>query len=196
MQMFITWSAIGALAASTVVGIWILLRAFQFLYVRVTPVQVNDDDSVVTNFIELLSEARTSMVVYDDGNDMEGSLYNDPRVIDAVRSKLRSHPDFQLQCLFNCDHDVKFRKELAHEQRVDIRTRIDAGDSGRIHYKMIDGGVKAYLSLHALGSRKRKFKVVDCTTVSKRHRARVAEGMLGKHKADFARAFDAAEDRN
>ena len=196
MQMFIVWSAAGVLAASTVAGIWILLRAFQFVYVSVSPEQVNDDDSVVTNFIELLSEARTSMVVYDDGNDMEGSLYNDPRVIDAVRSKLRAHPDFQLQCLFNCDHDVKFRKELAHEQGVDIRTRLDAGDPGKIHYKMIDGGVKAYLSLHALGSRKRKFKIVDCTTVSKRHRARVAEGVLGKHKADFARAFAAAPGRN
>ena len=196
MQMLITCVAIGALAASTVGGIWILLRAFQFLCVRVTPVQVNDDDSVVANFIDLLSEAQASMVVYDDGNDMDGSLYNDPRVIDAVRSKLQSHPDFQLQCLFNCDDDVKFRKELAHEQRVDIRTRIDAGDPGKIHYKMIDGGVKAYLSLHALGSRKRKFKIVDCTTVSRRHRARVAEGMLGKHKADFARAFAAAAGRN
>ena len=196
MQIFIVWLAGGALAASTVAGVWILLRAFQFVYVSVTPVQVNDDDSVVTNFIDLLSEARTSMVVFDDGNDMDGSLYNDPRVIEAVRSKLRSKPDFQLQCLFNCDRDVKFRKELAHEQRVDIRTRIDVGDPGETHYKMIDGGVKAYLSPHALGSRKRKFKIVDCTTVSKRHRARVAEGVLGKHKADFARAFAAAAGRN
>ena len=196
MQMFITCLAIGALAASTVAGIWILLRAFQFVYVSVSPVQVLDDDSVVTNFIELLSEARTSMVVYDDGNDMEGSLYNDRRVIEVVRCKLRANPDFQLQCLFNCDDDVKFRKELAHEQRVDIRTRIDAGDLGKIHYKIIDGGVKAYLSLHALGSRKRKVKIVDCTTVSKRHRARVAEGVLGKHKADFARDFAAAAGRN
>ena len=195
MLAVVGWMVAGALVAGTVWGIWFLNRAFQYVYVRVTPVQVNDDDSVVTNFIELLSEARISMVVYDDGNDMDGSLYNDPRVIDAVRSKLREHPDFKLQCLFNCDDDVKFREELAHEQRVDIRTRIDSGDQGEIHYKMIDGGVKAYLSLHALGSRDRIYKIVDCTTVSKRHRSRVAEGLLGKHRADFARAFSAAERR-
>ena len=192
MQMFISWTVIGLLAAVTVFGIWFLLRAFQFAYVRVTPVQVNDDDSVVTNFIELLSEARTSMVVYDDGIDMDGSLYNDRRVIDAVRSKLQSNPEFQLQCLFNCNHDVKSRKELANEQRVDIRTRVESGNPGRIHYKMIDGGLKAYLSLHELGSRMRKCKLVDCTSVSKRHRSRVAERLLGKHKADFAQAFNAA----
>lgn len=142
MQVFFGWMAIGVLAVSTVLGIWILHRALQFVYVRVTPVQVNDD-SVVRNFIELLDEARTTMVVYDDGNDMDGSLYNDRRVIEAVRSKLRANPDFQLQCLFNCDHDVKFRKELANEQRVDIRTRYDWDNAGKIHYKMIDGGVKA-----------------------------------------------------
>ena len=146
------------------------------MYVRVTPVQVNDDDSAVRNFIDLLSAARTSMVVYDSGNDMVGSLYNDRRVIDAVRRKLRASPDFQLQCLFNCDHDVMFRKELANEERVDIRTRIDSGNPGEIHYKMIDGGVKAYLSRHALGSRDRIYKIVDCTSVSKRHRSRVVEG--------------------
>ena len=192
MQMFISWTVIGLLAAVTVFGVWFLLRAFQFAYVRVTPVQVSDDDSVVTNFIELLSEARTSMVVYDDGNDVDGSLYNNQRVIDAVRSKLRTNPEFQLQCLFNCDHDVKFRKELTHEQRVDIRTRVASGSPSEIQYKIIDGGVKAYLSLHELGSRMQKCKLVDCTSVSKRHRSRVAERLLGKHKADFAQAFNAA----
>ena len=188
MQVFFGWMAIGVLAASTVLGIWILHRALQFVYVRVTAGQANDDDSVVSNFIELLDEARTTMVVYDHGNDTEGSLYNDRRVIDAVRSKLRAHPDFQMQCLFNCDHDVKFRKELANEERVNISTRSDWDNAGKIHYKMIDGGVKAYLSPHELGSRKRKFKIVDCTTVAERHRSRVAEGVLGKHKADFERA--------
>ena len=196
MQMFIGWTTVGALAAGTILGVWILLRAFQFVYVRVTPVQVNDDDSVVRNFIDLLSEARTSMVVYDDGNDMVGSLYNDRRVIDAVRRKLRASPDFQLQCLFNCDHDVMFRKELANEERVDIRTRSNSGNLGEIHYKMIDGGVKAYLSRHALGSRDRIYKIVDCTSVSKRHRSRVVEGVLGKYKEDFSRAFDAVGDRD
>ena len=100
MQMAFGWMAIGVLAAFTVLGIWILHHAFQFVYVRVTPGQVNDDDSVVSNFIELLDEARISMVVYDDGNDMAGSLYNDRPVIDAVRRKLRANPDFQLRSLF------------------------------------------------------------------------------------------------
>ena len=195
MLTFIGWVTVGVLAAGTVLGIWILLRAFQFVYVRVTPAQVDDSESVLTSFIQFLSEARTSMVVYDHGDDMGGSLYNDQRAIDAVCSKLRANPGFRLQCLLNCNHDVKFRKELANEERVDIRTRIDSGNPSGIYYMMIDGGVKAYLSRHAPGSRDRRFKIVDCTSVSRRHLSRVVEGVLGKHRADFSRAFNVARDR-
>ncbi len=186
------WVAAGSLVASTVVIVWLLHRAFQYVYVKVSPVRINDDDSVVSNFIELLGEARTSMILYDDGNDMAGSVYNDSRVIDAVRSKLRSNPDFELRCLFNCDEDVKFRREFSNEPQVDIRTRCDVGRERKVHYKIIDGGIKAYLSRHELGSSQRRFKIIDCTNVSKRHRSRVAGIVLRKHTEDFATAFNAA----
>ena len=190
------WVAVASFAASTVVIVWVLHRTFQYLYVKVSPVRINDDDSVVGNFIELLDEARTSMIVYDDGNDMDGSVYNDSRVIDAVRRKLRSNPDFELRCLFNCNDEVKFRKEFTDEPQVDIRTRSDGGRERRVHYKIIDGGVKAYLSRHKLGSSQRRFKTVDCTNVSKRHRSRVAGIVLREHTEDFAMAFSAAKVRD
>ena len=195
MMTFFSWVAAVGLAACTVLGVWLLHRAFQVVCVKVTPVQVNDDDSVVNYFIELLTEARTSMVVYDDGNNMDGSLYNDDRVIDAVRSKLRANPDFELRCLFNCDDDVEFRKVLANEQQVEIRTHSDADSKSKIHYKIIDEGEKAYLSLHELGATERKYRIVDCTSVSKRHRSYAAQSVLGKHTAHFARAFNAARAR-
>ena len=196
MLIVFGWVAAGSLVASTVVIVWLLHRAFQYVYVQVSPTQINDDDSVVSNFIELLDEAHTSMIVYDDGNDMDGSVYNDSRVIDAVRRKLRSNPDFALQCLFNCDEDVRLRKEFAHEPQVDIRTRPDMGGERKTHYKIIDGGMKAYLSRHELGSSQRRFKTVDCTNVSKRHRSRVAASVLRKHTEDFAMAFNAAKARD
>ena len=190
------WVAIVSLAASTVVIVWLLYRTFQYVYVQVSPIQINDDDSVVRNFIELLDEASTSMILYDDGNDMEGSVYNDSRVIDAVRRKLESNPDFELRCLFNCNDDVKFRKEFTNEPQVDIRTRSDVGRERKVHYKIIDGGMKAYLSRHELGSSQRRFKTIDCTNVSKRHRSRIAADMLRKHTEDFAMAFNAAKARD
>ena len=193
MLTFLGWLAAVSLTACTAIMFWLLHRAFQYVYVQVSPVQINDDDSVVSNFIALLDEARTSMILYDDGNDMAGSVYNDSRVIDAVHSKLQANPDFELRCLFNCDDDVEFRKEFADKPQVEIRTRSDMDGERRIHYKIIDGGVKAYLSRHSLGSSQRQYKTVDCTNVSKRHRSRVAESVLRRYTADFATAFEAAK---
>ncbi len=190
------WVAAGSLVASTVVIVWLLHRAFQYVYVKVSRARINDDNSVVSNFIELLDEARASMIVYDDGNDMDGAVYNDSRVIEAVRRKLRSNPDFELRCLFNCNDDVKFRKEFADEKQVDIRTRIAVDRERKVHYKIIDGGIKAYLSRHELGSSQRRVKIVDCTNVSKRHRSRVGGIILRKHTEDFATAFNAAAVRD
>ena len=195
MLTFFSWLTAGVLAVSAVAGVWYLLRSFHFLYAEVTPVKVHDDASVARNFIRLLDEARASMIVYDDGNMMQGSLYNDQSVIDAVRSKLRADPAFELRCLFNCSDPSEFRTELAHERQVDIRTRRDAGRRSKIHYKIIDGGAKAYLSRHAREASKRRFRVVDCTGVPERHRSRVAKSLLGRHVADFARAFNAAAAR-
>lgn len=196
MLTFLSWVAAAVFTASTVIMIWMLHRAFQYADVTVTPARVNDDDSVVGNFIELLDEAQTSMILYDDGNNMDGSVYNDPRVIDAVRRKLRGNPDFELQCLFNCNDDMGFRKEFANEPQVEIRTRNDTGSVGGVRYKIIDRGMKAYLSRHGQGSREGIYKIVDCTSVSRRHRSRVADSVLGKYTADFASAFSAATIRN
>ena len=164
---FFGWAAAVSTTACTVFIFWMLHRAFQYMYVTVSPVPINNYELVVRDFIALLEEARTSMILYDDGNDMVGSLYNDSRVIDAVRSKLRANPDFELRCLFNCNDDVEFRKQFADEPQVDIRTR-----------SVMDS--------------QRQSKIVDCSNVSKRHRSRVAEIVLGRYKMDFALAFEAA----
>ena len=196
MMNVLGWMAVASFAACTVVIVWVLHRTFQYLYVNVSPERINDDNSVVSNFIELLDEARTSMILYDDGNDTDGAVYNDSRVIDAVRRKLRSNPDFELRCLFNCDEHVKLREEFTNEPQVDIRTRSDGGRERKVHYKIIDGGIKAYLSRHELGSSRRRCKIVDCTNVSKRHRSRVAGIVLREYTEDFAMAFRAAKVRD
>lgn len=196
MLTFLGWAAATAFTTCTVIMVWGLHRAFQYVDVQVTPGRVSDDDSAVSDFIELLDEAQASMILYDDGNNADGSLYNDRRVIGAVRSKLRDYTDFTLQCLFNCNEGVRFRKEFANEPQVEIRTRNDSGSESGVHYKIIDKGMKAYLSRHERGARERIFKIVDCTTVSKRHRSRIAKCVLGKYTADFATAFSTATMRD
>lgn len=36
----------------------------------------------------MLNEAQGSLIIFDDGDDIDGSIYNDRRVIDAVQDKL------------------------------------------------------------------------------------------------------------
>ena len=196
MLTFLGWVAAAVFTACTVIMVWVLHRAFQYADVKVTPGRVSDDGSAVSAFIELLDEAQASMILYDDGNSENGSVYNDRRVIGAVRRKLRDNPDFNLQCLFNCNEDMRFRKEFANEPQVEIRTRNDSGSESGVHYKIIDRGMKAYLSRHERGAGERIYKIVDCTTVSKRHRSRIAESVLGEYTADFATAFSAATMRD
>ena len=190
---FLGWFTAVYLTACTVIMFWLLHRAFQYVYVKVSPVQINDYESVVSNLIELLDEARTSMILYDDGNARAGSVYNDSRIIDAVHSKLRDNPDFDLRCLFICDDAVEFRKEFADKPQVEIRTRTDVESEGNVHYKIIDGGLKAFLSRHRIGSSQRRCKIIDCSNVSKRHRSRVAKDVLSRYTEDFAIAFKAAK---
>ena len=140
----------------------------------------------------MLNEAQESLIIYDDGDNSEGSLYNDRRVIEAVLEKLKDNPLFEVRCLFNCNDELLFRKELKGERQVDVRIRSNSAPEDGIHYKIIDGGSKAYLSRHALGSKQGRYKIVDCTRVPLRYRADVADSLLGTYKEDFERAFEAS----
>lgn len=149
MLDFYAWVALGTIVVSTTLMVLNLNSGFQYLYVQSTEPAISDDDSVLENFVGLLREARESMIVYDDGDSREDSLYNDPRVINAVHQKLRDTPAFELRCLFNCDEALQFRKELESQPQVRIRTRGSSASAYEVHYKIIDGGDKAYLSRHS-----------------------------------------------
>ena len=196
MLDFFAWVALGTIVVSTTLIVLNLNSGFQYLYVQSTEPAISDDDSVFRNFVGLLREARESMIVYDDGDNREDSLYNDPRVINAVHQKLRDTPTFELRCLFNCDEALQIRKELQSQPQVRIRTRGSSAPAYEVHYKIIDGGDKAYLSRHSLGSGERKFKIVDCTNVSRRHRERVANTVLRRYKEHFEVAFASSKSAN
>lgn len=196
MLDFLSWVAIAGFGVLMFVILRILNRGFQVVYVRFTEPEIDYNAVAVENFVCMLKEARESMIVYDDGDNTEGSLYNDPQVINAVHNKLQAKPEFVLQCLFNRDNDHLFKKELAGTPSVTIRTRSSSVPAHEIHYKIIDDGQKAYLSRHRLGSSERRFKIVDCTEVSPRHRERVADVVLGRYKNHFERAFAASKPAN
>ena len=140
----------------------------------------------------MLNQAQESLIIYDDGDDSHGSLYNDSRVVEAVQRKLGDNPAFEVRCLFNCDDNLLFQRALKGERQVHVRIRSNGPSDDGIHYKIIDGGAKAYLSRHALGSKQRRYKIIDCTRVPPRHRGHVADSLLGMYKEDFEHAFEAS----
>ena len=92
-----------------IVAVTILYRGWAFLQVS-TVVNWNSDETAESNFLTLLQDAKESMVVHDDGNKMEGSIYQNQRVIDAVRTKLSENPRFRFSCHFNFDDAMPFTK--------------------------------------------------------------------------------------
>lgn len=149
-------------------------RAVELMKIR-TAEGVNDHEKAQVAFRDLLAEADSDMILYDDGNSMEGSIYEDQAVVDAVRRKLAENPRFTMECMFSSPDETLFRKALGNEPRVTITRR--KGGRSSVHYKIIDGGRKAHVSRHALGQERRRFKIVDATEANQRAR-KVAFGEL------------------
>ena len=189
MVIFLGVIGVVLLAVCTAVMIKQTFIGLQRLKATIHDPSTNDDELAVGSFTDLLEEARLNMTVYDDGNDMEGSIYTKQEVVDAVKEKLSNVPSFTMRCYFNYDEkDILFRKTFDGEARVDIRTRKGARPDDT-HYKIIDDGRMAYLSQHGHGSRQRKFQVVDCTRVSKFALKSVTDNILGEYKKDIEQKF-------
>ena len=143
----------------------------------------NSDAFASEVFVRLLGEAQESMLVCDDGNKMDVSVYEDDSVVDAVRTKLNSYPEFKMYCLFSDTEETKFLRAFNDEPRV----RIKSGVRRRpVHYKIIDGGRSGYLSRHAHGETQRSYKLYEGAT------GWVREMALGRHIADIEREFQHA----
>ena len=174
-------------------GVVTLNRAHYLQLVDSTQFGENNDSLTKQRFLDLLERAEYSIIIYDDGNKMPNSIYADSDVLGTFRQKLQESPGFQVRCLFNCnDPSLPFRKEFFQHPSVEIRTRNPNKSEFPIHYKIIDEGDKAYLSRHDLGKSNRKFQIVDCTAVPKRHRKYVRDTVLREYKQDFRQAFTEA----
>lgn len=78
---------------TTIYGIRSLNEAMQLRCVTSTSTRVNDDPVTEAEFLKLLGEARESMIIYDDGNDMDNSIYKSSAIVEAVRQKMDGNPN-------------------------------------------------------------------------------------------------------
>lgn len=175
------------IAAIAAVGILICLmyayRIWAIMSVRVEPVAVNDDTIALNQFLSLLNMASESIIIYDDGNSMDGSLYENSQAVNAIKERIDGS-DLTVKCFFNCPNDTLFVRELSQYDNVDIKFR-DGDRPNDIHFKIIDGGKSAYLSWHEFGSSERRFKMLDC-----RHLPPMARrSVLGEYIQGFERNF-------
>ena len=187
------WLAAAVFAVSACISVWVIFRIVMPLLQVRAQAGLHDDSGAVGQFLALLSAAKESMIVYDAGNGREGAVYQDTRVIDAVRKKLDECPGFEMRCLFNCDDDLPFKQAFEHEARIVIRTRDRMRGAQDTHYQIIDGGKQAYLSRRVFGASIRKYKMIDFSDVPERRVARAARFVLGEYQKDFERCFGSAE---
>ena len=178
-------------AASAFFSARTLWMTLQLRHVTSTRTRLNAGPVAMEEFLKLLDEARREMIIYDDGDMVADSIYAMQELVDAVREKLKSSSEFRMRCLFNApDDSLPFMKAFGHGvDRVTIKPRDRNRHPFRTHYKIIDGGRKAYLSEHSLGSRERWFKIVDCTKVPEKHVQRASELAFGGCLNDFNQAF-------
>ena len=184
LTVFVVFTFIGALIV-IYCGIE-MCRNMESLYVEVESGQ-NDNDTVLKELLKMVEEAEESLIMYDDGDDQEGSIYNSQKFIDAVEKKLDKNKSFEVRCLFNVKECKKLefyqrfykgdRPLLEYDNNVSIKYLAREKPKDDVHYKVIDWNRKAYLSIHGLGESERSYNIVDCTNCSTGYR----EHLLGKY---------------
>lgn len=104
---------------------------------------LNTDEQATSMFIELLKETRRQIDIHDDGNDFDGSMYNDPEVMDALRDCIQER-NITVRCLFNDANQELSLLELARTKEYGGSIEIWYLNGGRqepdTHYKIVDNG--------------------------------------------------------
>jgi len=127
---------------------------------------VNDDLFAKGLFLDLLSAAKEDLEIFDDGNKMEGSIYMDEEIVQAVKQKLESLPRFRMRCFFNDNEETLFKRKLSSNPAIDIRyASKEYRPLIEKHYKIVDGGLLVYVSKHERGGRERDYEFYNCRNV-------------------------------
>lgn len=138
---------------------WLTVDTHGDLMIDDTRSGENDNDEASRMFLQLVEATRKGIVIHDDGDDSPESVYNDPKIIDALRQRIRSR-GITVECLFNEADEPLELLDLAHEFPDNVTIWYLDGverPTRDIHYKIVDEGRLVYLSLHDKGNDNRKF---------------------------------------
>ena len=150
----------------------------------------NSDEGAVSMFISLIRLAKERIEVFDDGNKMEGSIYESEDVVNELVRKLEENEQFEARFFFNADDELLLRRKLEDHERVEIYVGAGAGrPDNETHYKIIDNGLIAHLSNHVYGAGERTFEVLDCRNVLPDKFSKVAELKFGRLRDGVKQRF-------
>ena len=167
-----------------VVAIWL---ASDYSFLHVTDVE-NDDEDAIRHFLAVLAKAERELLVHDDGDKTNGSLYDDENTVEAVRERLRKCPSLQIRCLLNFKADVRMAA-LSKEYGARFQVRyLHQRPDDDVHFKIADGGTMAYLSVHPRGVTERQGQVIEDLGAREYVRKRRLGGLID----DFNEGFDKA----
>ena len=154
----------------------------------ITETGENDDNFACEVFSELLNDAQAEMMIYDDGGK-DSPIYDDENMVEEVKRRLQENGGLQLFCLFTYKERTAFWNAFEKEPRVHMKKRSARSD---LHYKIIDGGRKGYLTVHRVNSSVRQFRRFDCSNVRPRDMNRVIKHTMGPYidctRTEFADA--------
>lgn len=120
----------------------------------------NNDREAVDMYVDLIGKSKRKLWIRDDGNDSENTVYNNERVLQALKSQFINHPKLEVRCLFNDRKPLLGVREVANENpRVVIRYTNDERPPNQLHYKIVDEGKILHLSTHVHGAEERGYVV-------------------------------------
>ena len=148
---------------------------------------VNDDEAAAMMFIDVLKQAERTLVIYDDGNKMGRSVYDNERVIEAVRNHLSCNEALVIRCLFNDKEDIDLVQQMQSEHPARFRVWYRSGPrpQGDVHYKIADDGVIGHLSSHGYAQPERRFKLLDGSAAKPRTRKMALGKYLERFETDI-----------
>ena len=152
------WVVVAIFLTATLAGLFLVVSAQGDMNLREETGE-NDDDQAAAMLIDLINKTRNSLVIHDDGNDSDESVYNNDQVVAAVRDRIQQRRRLKVKCLFNDRDKLKLLELADGECKGNISIWYASGDRPKndIHYKIVDGGRLLHLSAHEHGAGERGY---------------------------------------
>ena len=187
----VEWLFLMAFVVVSLYCLYLVLSAQPDMSIRDTR-GVNTDYVAAQIFMDMVTQARHSIVIHDDGNDMPGSIYNNDDVIEVVRRQVKKYPELEIQCWFNNKDDIKLLQLIDGENRANFKVWYTEGSRPPqdIHYKIVDQGAIVYLSRHRHGERESGYTLrkVGTSWFSKRTREKISKPYVENFKFGISHA--------